>query len=111
MKKYRIKLNDKVYEVELEEVLDDIVKEKKEGKTINFNSNGKKQKILAPMSGTLLSIKVKEGQEVNKGEVVAILEAMKMENEILASNSGIVKEIFVSEKQKVESQESLMIIE
>lgn len=54
-------------------------------------------RVLCPMPGNIMSILVKEGDEVKKGEVVLILEAMKMENEILAEVSGKVHRVFVNE--------------
>lgn len=127
MKVYKIKLNNKVYEVEVEVSSNNASIQMPATQATPAapaqaapaspapaaapaNVEGG-QKVEVPMPGTILDIRVQVGQKINKGDVIAILEAMKMENEILASNSGIVKEIFVSEKQKVESQESLMIIE
>ncbi len=69
------------------------------------------EKINAPMPGTVLSIKKKAGDSVNAGEVVLILEAMKMENEILAPRKGVVKEIGVSEGQNVKQGSLLYVIE
>lgn len=60
-------------------------------------------KIAAPMPGKILSAKVSVGQEVKKGDVIVILEAMKMENEIVAPQDGIVATVNVSSGQSVES--------
>jgi len=67
--------------------------------------------VEAPMTGKIVSVKVKEGEEVKEGQVVCILEAMKMENEIFAPKSGKVKEIRVSEGTAVNEGEILLIIE
>ncbi len=58
--------------------------------------------ISAPMPGTILDIKVKEGQAVQKGEVIAILEAMKMENDIMAPQAGTIASINAKKGQSVE---------
>jgi len=63
------------------------------------------------MTGKIVSVKVKEGEEVKEGQVVCILEAMKMENEISAPKSGKVKEIRVSEGTAVNEGDILLIIE
>jgi glutaconyl-CoA/methylmalonyl-CoA decarboxylase subunit gamma len=63
--------------------------------------------IKAPMPGTLLSFKVAQGQAVKKGDVVLILEAMKMENEIVAPSDGVVTALRVSEGASVNTGEVL----
>ena len=63
--------------------------------------------VKAPMPGTLLSFKVAAGQAVKRGEVILILEAMKMENEIAAPSDGIVTAICVSEGASVSAGDVL----
>ncbi|MDE7431078.1 MAG: biotin/lipoyl-binding protein, partial [Lachnospiraceae bacterium] len=60
-------------------------------------------KINSPMPGKILSIKTKVGQAVKKGDVVMILEAMKMENEIVAPQDGVIASVNVSEGTSVEA--------
>ena len=57
--------------------------------------------IVAPLQGTVLDIKVSVGQSINSGDVVAIVEAMKMENDIPATVSGVVKSIVAGKGTKV----------
>ena len=83
-KTYHIKLNGKVYEVEIEEV--------KEGQNVAATSTPKEE----------------PQQEVKKGQVLAILEAMKMENEIVAPHDGAVKAISVDKGQNVNPGETLL---
>lgn len=64
-------------------------------------------KVNAPMPGKILGIKVNVGQAVKRGDVIVILEAMKMENEIVASSDGIVASIDVAVGANVESGEVL----
>ncbi len=66
--------------------------------------------VTAPMQGMVLKIKVKVDQAVKKGDVVAVLEAMKMQNDIHARADGIVREIFTAEGVTVENGAVLMII-
>ncbi|MEM3699995.1 MAG: biotin/lipoyl-containing protein [Candidatus Bathyarchaeia archaeon] len=66
--------------------------------------------VTAPMTGKILSIKVKKGEQVKAGQVLCILEAMKMENEIAAPKSGTIQEILVSEGSSVNEGEALFII-
>ena len=64
-------------------------------------------KISSPMPGKILSVKASVGQAVKKGEVILILEAMKMENEIVATDDGTVASINVSAGQSVEAGDLL----
>jgi glutaconyl-CoA decarboxylase len=64
----------------------------------------------APMPGKVLGIKVSAGQAVKKGDVVVILEAMKMENEIVAPEDGTVASINVASGENVETGATLITI-
>lgn len=66
--------------------------------------------VKSPMPGLVLKIKKKVGDQVQIGEPLILLEAMKMENDIKATSSGEIKEIRVSENSAVEKNETLMII-
>ncbi|MCD7722479.1 MAG: biotin/lipoyl-binding protein [Clostridiales bacterium] len=67
-------------------------------------------KIEAPMPGTILDIKVSVGAAVNKGDVVCILEAMKMENDLVAPESGTVASINVNKGDSVEAAQVVMTL-
>ncbi len=66
--------------------------------------------IIASMQGMVLKIKVKKGDSVSKGDVVMVLEAMKMENNIHASHAGAVKDILVKEGSTVSAGDMLIVI-
>jgi acetyl-CoA/propionyl-CoA/long-chain acyl-CoA carboxylase, biotin carboxylase, biotin carboxyl carrier protein len=66
--------------------------------------------VVAPMQGTVLRLLVEVGQEVAPGDVVAIVEAMKMENEVAAHQAGTVRELHVSAGQAVGSGERIATI-
>jgi biotin carboxyl carrier protein len=76
---------------------------------MNVNGNGSLKDIKAPMPGLILDLKIKPGDEVKKGDVVLILEAMKMENIIKSPGDGVVKEVRVSLKQSVEKNQVLIL--
>jgi acetyl-CoA/propionyl-CoA carboxylase biotin carboxyl carrier protein len=67
--------------------------------------------IVAPMQGTILRILVDEGQEIEAGDVVCILEAMKMENAVPAPREGVVSELAVEEGQVVQAGQALVVID
>lgn len=66
--------------------------------------------IKAPMPGNVLKINVAQGQSVKEGDVLVILEAMKMENEITATKSGSVAQIVVAKGAVVETGSPLVVI-
>ncbi len=66
--------------------------------------------ILAPMPGTILNVKVNVGQPVKAGDVLIILEAMKMENDISAPCDGTVKQILATKGSTVNTDDILIVI-
>lgn len=121
MKKFLIKINGNQYEVEVEEVRDlsAAIQPAKEVKTAPAiaqvaapapkPSTPKSDEsvpagaatITAPMPGTILKVSVNPGDMVKKGQVLLILEAMKMENEITASKDGKIASVNVEKGQSV----------
>lgn len=115
MKIYKIKVNGKSYRVELEsieEVATEAVKEEKkvvkeEKKVV---TSGEGQQVTSPIQGSVTNIKVKVGDRVKKGDVLLIIEAMKLENEVPSPFDGEVSQILVSKGQNVASKEVVIII-
>lgn len=66
--------------------------------------------VKSPMPGNILKINVTQGQQVSEGDVIMILEAMKMENEIVATRSGTIAQIAVSKGAVVETGAVLAVI-
>lgn len=69
------------------------------------------EKVNAPMPGTILSVNVKVGDTVKKGQVLVVLEAMKMENEIMSPVDGTVTFVGVNQGATVESGSAICVIE
>lgn len=115
MKNYRITVNGNVYDVEVEELgasapvaasaapAQTAPKAVKKAAAPAASGSEGAVKINAPMPGKILAIKAKVGQSVKKGDVVMILEAMKMENEIVAPQDGVIASVNVSEGASVEA--------
>lgn len=112
MKKYIVKLNGKEYEVEIEEAQAGAVPQANEPHESSLPpqiSDGG-EVIIAPLPGVVLDMKVSSGDSVMKGQVLAILEAMKLENEIVAPIDGVVSIISVSKGQTVQTGDAMMQI-
>lgn len=134
MKKLKITVNGKQYDVVVEEVENEnyealplneplkngdlekgpqgkrIQNEIGEGNTQKSEAEAKGEAIKAPMPGTIVSVKTENGKKVSKGEVLLILEAMKMENEIVAPFDGEITHIKVKKGDSVNSGEALLFL-
>ncbi len=115
MKVYKVKVNGKVYEVELESVTESNAKisapvqEAPKAEPAPTTS-GEGSPLNAPMAGTILDVKVKVGDTVKEGDIICILEAMKLENEVVASTSGVVKKVAVAKGDSVSNGQILVVI-
>ena len=113
MKTYKVKVNGKLYEVQLEAVTESAESISAPAKTAPVapaTASAGASAVEAPIAGKVLSIKVNVGDTVKKGQVVAVIEAMKLENEIPASADGVVKEICVSVGASVNNKDKLIIL-
>jgi acetyl-CoA/propionyl-CoA carboxylase biotin carboxyl carrier protein len=72
---------------------------------------GDGETVEAEMQGTILSVEVSEGDEVDSGDVVCVLEAMKMENDVVAERGGTVSQVLVGEGDAVDMGDVLVVIE
>lgn len=122
MKKYRVNVNGTVYEVAIE-VMDGsapvaapaapaapVAAPAPAPAPAPAAGPASGEKVTAPMPGTILSVNVSNGAAVKKGDVLFILEAMKMENEIMAPCDGTVGGVNVTKGTSVESGMLLCVI-
>ena len=108
MKVYKVKVNGKVYEVELEAVTETAETIKSAAPAAAASAGG--NEILAPIAGKVLDIKVNVGDMVKKGQPVAVIEAMKLENEIQSAFDGKVVEIKAGKGTSVNNKDVLIVL-
>ena len=117
MKKYNITVNGNTYEVLVEEADASTpvtysapaapVAAPKAAPKAAAPVAGGAVKVSAPMPGTILAVKVSAGQQVKKGDVICVLEAMKMENDIPAPQDGVIASINVQKGASVNAGDVL----
>lgn len=123
MKIYKVKVNGKTYEVQLESV-DEVKTEsatsseaktkeapkKETSKKASSSSSTNLVEVVAPIQGNVIDVKVKVGDKVKKGDVLLLIEAMKLENEVNSPSDGEVAEVIVSKGQQVTTKQLLLKI-
>ena len=124
IKKYNIVVNGNSYEVEVEELGSEVSQVQRtpqvqptQRQSIQNKAPSQSTKpvvgggsISAPMPGTINDVRVNVGDSVKKGQVLLILEAMKMENEIVAPNDGTVKSLNISKGASVSVGDALITL-
>lgn len=127
MKKYEIEINSEVYHVSVKELdadadmsseqmptepepVDESVTESEPTESVAQRTTGDGTEVKAPMPGTILKVSVSPGQSISQGDTLVVLEAMKMENEVVAPADGVVDDILVSANDRVESDQLLLTI-
>ena len=121
MKKYRVNVNGTVYDITLEVLEGEAAKAPAPAAAAAPAPAAPApapaaapvaggQSVDAPMPGNIISVNVKPGQAVKKGDVLLILEAMKMENEIMAPVDGTVASVAVNAGQTVQSGQQLLTL-
>lgn len=131
--KYKVNLNGKIYEVEVEEGEAMLLAEynakspspaaaqpaETSGEAKETSSSAPAQQtqpsgtgtqIKAPLPGNIMKLEVSTGQRVKAGQVLLVIEAMKMENEVLAPRDGTIKAVMVSQGQMVQTGHLLMLM-
>ncbi|MCI9120687.1 MAG: acetyl-CoA carboxylase biotin carboxyl carrier protein subunit [Oscillibacter sp.] len=112
MKKYRVTVNGTAYEIELEELTGAApapAPAPAAAPAAAAPAGG--EQVTSPMPGTILDVKVSQGASVKKGDVLMILEAMKMENEIMCPCDGKVASLHAAKGAAVESGTLLCVIQ
>lgn len=116
IRKFTIKIDGKVYEAEVEEIggaaqaAAPAAPRPAAAAPQPVVVSGAGNAVCSPMPGKIIAVKVSKGQQINAGDVVLILEAMKMEQEIKAPAAGSISDILVSAGDTVKKEQALVII-
>ena len=112
MKKYRVTVNGTVYEIELEELTGAAPSAPAApAAPAAAAAPAGGEQVTSPMPGTILAANVAVGDTVKRGQVLMILEAMKMENEIMCPCDGKIASVNTSKGSSVESGTLLCVIQ
>ena len=103
MKNYKVNVNGTEYVISIELISEEEAASAKAAPAPAASpaAAGEGAEVVAPMQGTILAVNVKDGDAVKKGDVLFILEAMKMENEIMASADGVITSVCVQKGASV----------
>lgn len=109
--KYNVTINGKKYEVEVERADGKDIAAAPAEKATSQNTApaaAGSEIVRTPMPGSIVDVKVSVGQQVRKNQTLVVLEAMKMENEIVAARDGVVDSISVSKGDNVNAGDPLL---
>ena len=104
---YRVLIDGALYHIT---VADERAKRLAEAAGQAFSAGSGEVPVKSPMPGLIVAIPIKEGDAIKKGQVIVVLESMKMENELKAPRDGIVGAIKVQPRQAVEQGQLLVVI-
>jgi glutaconyl-CoA/methylmalonyl-CoA decarboxylase subunit gamma len=109
--KYNVSINGKKYEVEVERA-DGVTASApvQQNAAAPQAASAGSEIVRSPMPGTIVDVKVSVGQQIKKGQVLVVLEAMKMENEIVADRDGVVESIAVTKGANINSNDALLAL-
>jgi len=116
MKIYKVKVNGKTYKVELESVTEAAstitakVDAPKAAPAAAPVASGEGKEVPSPIQGTVVNVKVSVGSKVKKGDVILVVEAMKLENDIVSPFDGEVSAVLVSKGQTVTAKQAVVVI-
>lgn len=116
MKIYKVKVNGKTYRVELEsieQVASKAVKEEKKEdapKAAAPVASGEGKAVESPIQGSVVNVKVSVGQSVKKGDVLVVVEAMKLENDVVSPFDGTVSEVLVKKGDSIAAKQAIVMI-
>ncbi len=115
VRRFRIRVDGQMFEVEAEEIFDEAgarppAEDPPPAPTPAVEARDDVMTVVAPLPGTVLDIRVSEGQPVVAGQLLLILEAMKMENEITSQRTGRIIQVIVDQGQAVASGDPLLIV-
>ncbi len=104
---FSVDVDGEVFNVKVASVLGKVVDVEKSKKPKEIPTGA----IVSSMQGMILAVKVKAGDKVNEGDMLMMIEAMKMQNQVIAPHGGVVKEIFTFQGEIIDAGDILMVVE